>query len=273
VTELSTLQLLELYRERWRHARRGWRLHDPEAEDFGTGGLARRVANLSVRVLALPPDPEGDLVPVDQQTITWWTAFRPEVFSAPGAEWSEWQPTSSAIVRFRQDYGQSRPWSSCLALHSSGAVEMILGDRGAFNGTPANSAGGPDVRIFRLIPIIGRLWGFLHVCREVADRFHIQGPWELSVALCRTNGAYLGGLGDGWEEPLRWRHSDEIPQLDPNVALRSELPSWPVAPETQAATFELGDRICRAWGFRQRLFFAQQGQYAGQSDLSRYRAI
>jgi hypothetical protein len=62
---------IEVIRARWRRWRRRERLLDPEAEDFGAGGLARLIPEGTSHLLILPGDPEADVVDFDQELWEW----------------------------------------------------------------------------------------------------------------------------------------------------------------------------------------------------------
>lgn len=76
-----------------------------------------------------------------------------------------------------------------------------MGRRGS---TQHQDRSGNTQRIFRLIPVVGRVWAALELYRDVVARFGLVGPWEVTLALIQTRTAALGHFGEGWAEPDRW---------------------------------------------------------------------
>lgn len=202
---------LEMQRAVWRRARQPLRLLDPDSDDFATGGLARHIPDLSVRGLVLPGDPEAEALEFDEELWGWWLTNWPNPFNRSTTAWgSASHPTAQAAVRHDQPSDDPWKWDVYVALHRHGGLEFGLGR--------AVTSKANDRRIFLLIPIIGRVWAALHLYREVVNRFNLKGPWELSVALRRTGGAQLGGLGEGWLEPWDFRGGDTLPTCpEPNL--------------------------------------------------------
>ncbi len=127
-----------------------------------------------------------------------------------------------------------------------------------------------EMRAFRLILIVGRIWSALDLYREAILRLSIDGPWEISLAIPNTTGSMLGNLGEGWAEPAEY-DDDLLPCDQPGLLLRRELIQFPDAPGVQALAFSFGAWLEDCWSMRQRRFLARRGQFVGQFDKSKYR--
>lgn len=254
------IEELELYRKRWRRARSKFRLTNPDADDFGTGGLAKFVAVPSVRFLILPTDPENEFIEFDEEFWTWWLETRTDPVPGRRAEWGHnLRPTAHAALR--TGYPENGNWAHHLALFRHGGLEVELGSTGyrEWNGK----------KVFFLIWTVGRLWAAMDLYRSVIDRFGLRGPWEASLAMRQTGGSFLGNFGEGWAEP----HSHEYearPCAESHVFMRREIDAWPTGDGVRELAFSFGARMEDAWGVRQRRFLAHRGDLAGQFDSRRY---
>lgn len=97
---------------------------------------------------------------------------------------------------------------------------------------------------------------------EAAQRWTIQPPFEVTVAVRNTGGATLGGFAQGWSEPGHglWNLAA---CLDDHVLLRREI-DGPIDPEECAIA--IGDRLEQAFGTMQRRHLCQAGDHVGQFD-------
>jgi hypothetical protein len=78
-------------------------------------------------------------------------------------------------------------------------------------------------------------------------RTAVDGPWQLTVALNRTVGAFLGNVGEGWAEPLTW--DNELPPcVDQHLLWHIDIADVPRDDEARDIVFSVGDRIEDAWG-------------------------
>jgi hypothetical protein len=223
--------VVEVQRSRWRRVRAGFRMDDPESEDFSTSGLALRVAEPSVRLLILPPDPESLFLDFTPEMWAWWLAERANPASGRTGRWSRSErPTSCAMVSHG---GLGRQWQSYLALHRNGGLEIELGRDGAVT--------APDgKRYFRLTYIVGQVWAMLALHHELSERIGQSGPWEVTAAVRNTEGAFLCNFAKGWVEPGQGFISDVQTCSEPSLLLRRELREWPDADATRDIAFSFG---------------------------------
>lgn len=199
------------------------------------------------------------MIDFDDDFWEWWMKERPGPVNGQPTRWgSQRKPTIDAAARCRDLMG-GKCWSY-IALHRHGGLEVELGKDGASNG------------YVRLILIVGRIWAALQLYRAVLERFVIAGPWEVSLALRKTEGSYLANFGQGWAEPNAALPYEVEPCVERNVLIRQEVIEWPERTEgTRALAFTLGGRLEDAWGSPLRRFLAHRGELAGQFDHSRYR--
>jgi hypothetical protein len=258
---MTSTSEVELLRARWRRYREPLHLLDPHQEDFAQGGLAARVQHLSVRLLVLPADPEAVVVEFDATFWAWWATYAGVSLGDVTVEWGKSQnsqPSVSAALHLTSIRPSDDPFvaSRYLAVHRSGAIEMALGDYGAYE-----QKGG---RQFLLISIVARTWAALVAAQAVADRWSISGPWELTLALCGTRDAVLTNVGEGWAEP--WEFEPRR-CLEPSLLFRLEPEGLPEAEAIQALAERLGGWIEDGFGYRERRFRARRGPFDGRLDI------
>lgn len=172
----------ELLRARWRRYRDGLRLGTTHDDGFATGGLARHIAEVSVRFLVLPADPEAALLRFDDEFWAWWRPEREPPFPGRVSWGHAVHPTGHAAVRHDEAWDDRWAWDTYCALHRSGAFEFALGQ-----------AATNDLRgtiVFRLIEIVGRVWAAVNLYGEALDRTEVEGPWQSVLALSGTGGAH-----------------------------------------------------------------------------------
>jgi hypothetical protein len=269
--ELSSAAIphLEVLRERWRRYRNSLRLLDPEAEDFFSGGLVRFAPDVAVRLLILPPDPEAATVELDSKLGEWLKDDHPNPFGGPPTDWGrQTKPSAEAAVRFESYTNEQWNWGRFLALHRHGGMECGMGEEVVGRWNQGEDAS--EVKVFRLVPIVGRLWCALGLYSEAQEAYGITGPFEVSLAIRGTRGSVLGNLGAGWEEP-----SDAIALTPPtcpenHVLIRREVEMWPKDEGCHDLAISLGAAIEDAWGVEERRFLARIGDASGSFDTSRY---
>jgi hypothetical protein len=152
--------------------------------------------------------------------------------------------------RYRDDQG----WTQYLAVHRHGGVDIGLGSL---------SYEVRDDRIFPLRRIVGIIWCAAALQVELIDRHSVSGPWELTLALCRTKGATLGMFSEGWAEPYQGFHREFPTCIEDHLFIRMEIGEV-FDPETYA--IEAGDRIENAFGSTRRRHLAHRGEYEGRFD-------
>jgi hypothetical protein len=253
VDENMSLTDVELRRERWRRYRRGFRLDDPESPAFGLGGLARRVRDPRYRLLVLPDDPEANRITFDGVFWEFWMRNHTPPFDAKLNWGHEKTPTLRAALRGETRDGQ---WTRLIAAHRHGGLEVIA----------PHAWDGPRGRVFQLIPMVAVTGGALRIQQELVETYSLPGPWEVTLSLRGTEQAHLGGLGEGWLEPMGggW---DSPTCFEPNIRVSLEFDSADWDPE--ATAFELAAQIEDAWGFQQRRYLARVGDLKGQFDTRR----
>ena len=171
-------------------------------------------------------------------------------------------PTAHAAALV-DSYGSRDAWNSYLAIYRSEALEYRLGDRGAWE---RKDQEGNLVRVFSLISVVARTWALLRFASALRDRTAVDGPWQLTVALNRTAGAFPGNVGEGWAEPLTW--DNELPPcVDQHLLWHIDIADVPRDDEARDIAFSVGDRIEDAWGARQCRYLARVGDLAGRFDV------
>jgi len=119
-----------------------------------------------------------------------------------------------------------------------------------------------DIRVFMLRSIIGLTWIAAAFQAEACDRWPIQGPFELTVAIRDTNEATLGGFAEGWANPGQGLF-DFTTCLEDHLLLRREVQD---APNPEDLALDLGDHIEQAFGTLHRRHLARVGEYQGRFD-------
>lgn len=153
-------------------------------------------------------------------------------------------------------------WDSYVALCRHGGLDLGIGREAA--------AEADGERIFWLVRIVGRVWAALDLYGQAVTRLSVTGPWEVSVALTKTAGGYLGGFGNGWAEyPDPNANPDSC--FEPNLFYRRELDAWLTAAQMREIAFSVGAWIEDSWGMQCRRFLGQRGPLKGQFDHARYR--
>jgi len=249
----GTIHDVDAQRARWLRLRTGQRLTMEAGKDFALGGLGRYVDSLDVRLVFLPDDPDADRVPLNGETLAWLKKPRPTPYGGPAPQWGHRdRATSCALVVYDQ-YRDDAGWGQYLALHRHGGIEI---GRGNF------AYDLRDIRVFPLRHMIGLTWTAAGLQSEVADRWHLTPPFELTVALRRTNGVALGSFAEGWTEPGTG-FRDFATCIEDHILLRWEINDG-VDPETLALA--LGDHLEQAFGSTHRRYLANRGEYEGRFD-------
>jgi hypothetical protein len=229
------------------------------------------VTEPSVRLLVLPADPEHAFLEFDRELWAWWRQDHKDPANGQWARWGDdYQPTAAAAVRF-QPSGDPQKWRHYLALHRHGGLEFELGDLGA---REVRSQGREKpVRTFALLRFVGRLWAAFDLYRDIVKRCSVEGPWEISLALCKTDKTQLHHFGAGWQD--RDVMQDVIPICyEKNLLFRQEIAAWPEDAEgVRELAFGLGSWVENGWGVGERRFLAAQGDLIGQFDWRNYQSI
>jgi hypothetical protein len=254
------LDVVDRQRRRWLRARAPLRLVDPDADDFSTGGLASRVSESTVRLLLLAADPGAWLLDFDAEFWSWWRQDGVDPTSGQLASWGyDNLPTEFAALRTA--IVENGRLAKYLALHRSGALELELGEDGAFLYPDSGQ------RVFRLVTIVRRVRAALQVWTGIRDHLRLDGPMELSLALRGTQGAILGNLAEGYAKPRPGMSSRLCPTK--HLLLRRDLWEWPDETHQLDLALSVGGWLEDAWGGQERRFLTPHGPLQGQLDRSR----
>jgi hypothetical protein len=190
----GTIHEIDAQRARWMRYREGQKLMRADGDGFACGGLGPHVDGLDVRLLFLSADPDGDAVPLDGEVLGWLKEPRQSPYDGPYPTWGHRErATNGALVLYDQ-YRENAGWTRYLALHRHGGIEIGVGHF-AYDIR--------ETRVFPLRPIVGLAWTAAALQTEVAHRWGVEGPLELTVALRNTSRATLGVFAEGWTEPAQ----------------------------------------------------------------------
>lgn len=254
--------IIERERQRsvWRRHRSSIHLTDPFDPNFGRGGLATRVEQVSLRVLILPSDPEAELVTFSED---FWSQFMEDLqdpISGTAAVWGKSErPTWEAACRVDDWNGI---WREVLAVHRSGAVESIVRSKVMWE--------RGDDRVFGLVGIVGYVWNTLMVWQEFSAQLNGDFPWEVSVALIGTENSQLGGLARGWRDPYD-PIASQLRCTEPGLLFRREVHEQLDGNGIQHLAFEIGDQVENAWGSRHRRYLIWDGELTNEFDASKWQ--
>jgi hypothetical protein len=199
----------------------------------------------------------------DAEFWKWWKTQRQNPFPGQQTQWGyDYHPTGEAAVVHEHVGGDQWAWDTYLALHRSGSLEFGLGRSATYEWR--------DRTVFRLIEVVGRLWCAIELCGEVVDRFRMPGPWEVTLALRGTAGAYLGNVAQGWAEPGEGA-GELLPCPEQNLLFRREVEEWPRSNAARDLAFEFGSCVDESWGAAQPRFLARRGPTEGAFDWEMYR--
>lgn len=244
---------LDRQRRRWADARRGDRLNLEYADEFAKGGLGAHVEALDLRIRFLPADPMATVVRLNGETEEWLSRSRPSPYGGREPELGgSKRATSSALVRFNR-YRDDQGWTRFVALHRNGGLDFGEG------GSISEYRGG---RFVRLRPLVGLVWHLAAMQIEAAERWSIDGPFEVTLALAGVEGSRLGAFAEGWRDVGDMFLFDSPPCIESNVLLRLECDI--LDPETLA--MDVGDQIENTFGTTNRRFIANRGDFGGRFD-------
>jgi hypothetical protein len=222
-------------------------------EDFALGGVGAHADGLDARLLVLPVDPEAPSVPLDNDMLAWLTDPHVDIENGPRLERRHSsRAVTDALVAY-DDYREDGRLGSYRAIHRHGGLEA---------GATGIVYTQRETRVFPLRSLVGLVWTTAALQLQACERWSIQGPFELSLALRDTAGAALGEFAEGWLDFDSGLH-DPSRCLDQRVLLCTEL-DHPVDP--RALAFEMGDRLELAFGTVHRRYVANRGPFEGQFD-------
>jgi hypothetical protein len=266
----GTVHEVDAQRARWLRYRTRQTLTLDAGDEFACGGLGRHVDGLDVRLLFLPADPEGDVVPLDGEVLAWLKEPRQSPYGGRYPLWGHRERGMSGALVVYDQYRDEDGWTRYLALHRHGGIEVGVGRLGYEVS---------EVRVFPLRAIVGLAWTAAALYAEVVERWQVQGPVEITVTLRNTRQATLGGFAEGWAEPERglWdfakclddhlllrREADRVvDRLDDRVLVRREVDR---VVDPQSFALDLGDRVEQAFGTVHRRHLGHEGEYEGRLD-------
>ena len=240
-------------RRRWREARWSDRLDLEATADFARCGLAAQVEALELRVQFLPADPLATVVRLDGEAEEWLSKSRPSPYGGrePQLGGSK-RATSTALVRYDR-YRDDQGWTRFVALHRNGSLDFGEGN---------SIAEHRGERFVRLQPLVGLVWHLAAMKADAAERWSINGPFEVTLALAGVKGARLGAFAEGWRDIGDIVFLDAPTCVEQNVLLRIECDAL----DPEALAIDIGERIENTFGSTHRRFIANRGEFEARFD-------
>lgn len=155
---MPDLRELDRARERWALMRQ--RMGQNTDAGVRSLGLARRMQDLSARLLILPGDPFATDLSFDDEFWGWWTKTRAAPFGGQ-VQWTNTESTVDAAVKYKR---RSEKWDTYLAVHRNGGVEI---------GCDPSWSGSEGKRLFRLVHTVGLVWIGASIQAESVGRFGV----------------------------------------------------------------------------------------------------
>ena len=259
----ADISQVELQRARWRRALARLAIDSDDREDFATRGLASRLRNITVQLILLPSDPEATPVVLDDDLAARLKRGNGIMLDRVRVALPANERRTAHALAFSDYYDSG--WTTYYAIHRSGTLEFGLGGRGGWEGTGRD---GEFVRMILLTPTVARAWALLRVADEMYRDDQVSGPFQFTVAVRNTDGALLGGLGEGWAEPGDWSNNLGA-CAERHLLWHLELDEIPNESGARAFAYAIGDRLEQAWGSAHRRYLAERGVYAGHLDPRR----
>lgn len=257
------LDALDRQRERWRRVRRAMCLDDIADDQFARGGLGARVERLTARIAIVPADPEAHRIEFDDEFWKLWMMDLKGPFPDRALGWGS-SASATAFAAARRDGGREDRWGRYAPVDHAGVLDLGLADEAGWRGERNGWKG-----CCYLLPIVAAVWEACHVYRQVAARFHLEWPWEVTVALPSTAGTVLGRFASGWAEPGHWRYEAPL-CTEPHLLLRREAfespEDWP-----RSVAFSIGVQIENAFGSRDQRFRTMTNEQLGDFDFAKWR--
>ena len=251
---------LDLIRARWRRRREAEALVDVDADEFGKGRLGRRLPELAARLLILPVDPEKYAVDFDSEIREWWKQDYMDPVRRVPTQWGRVHDSTSQALLTADAYDDT--CEHYLALGHDGSVEAGLGDAAVDN---------DRFRGYLLTNLVYRVWLASARFSEAHERLSLDGPFELTLALRKTEGALLGDFGQGWAEPGELIGRPKLCR-EPALLLRREFEEWKADEDwVREVVYGIGGQLEDSWGTEVRRFFNERGDNAGEFAVERIR--
>lgn len=254
--------------DRWERARRRWRL-DPASAEFGTGGLMACLDGPGVAAIVMPSEVRAQHLQFENGVPNQVpTTF--EGITANGVGTLPYTASTSTGFARYSPAGDGTTWLGYVAVRRDGGVEAAIGSgsryRAQFRAGPATI-----IRLYTVIHMIRQavetqsaLLAEDGEVKEVADQL---APFDLVVALPKTDDTWLGCYNDGWEHP---EHLHDPPRpIESNVLVRHQVEQWPTErADRNGLLFKMADRVSAALGDRERRWVARTGANAGTLHLN-----
>jgi hypothetical protein len=109
---------------------------------------------------------------------------------------------------------------------------------------------------------VGLVWHLAAMQIEAVERWSIDGPFEVSVALAGVEGARLGGFAEGWRDVGDMFVWDAPTCIESNVLLRVECDTL----DPEALAMDIGERLENTFGSTHRRFMANRGDFDSRFD-------
>lgn len=256
----------ELIRTRWRRGLESYALDVDNRDDFAKGGLSNRLESLTVQLVMMPPDPEREVIALDDDFVVWLQERRDVTLNDHRLRLGNNVRVSAHSASLTDGFSGAEDWPSYVSIHRSGAVEAGLG---IYGGGENVRQDGNRVRYFALISTVVHSWATLDLASKVQAKAGLDGPWLMTVGVRSTRGAFLADFGDGWRSFGPPYNNDQTCP-DDNLLWHLELECLPAGEEQQDVAFGIGDRIENAWGTTMRRYLNREGDRAGQLGFSRW---
>lgn len=254
------LKVDDSQRARWQRNRERLHLVDVADPAFATGGDARRVEGLGLRIVIQPRDPEAQSLEFSADWWDEWLRSAPDVIPVNQGLWGSHSGFTQELCA-RCDQIPDGSWSGYAGFNRAGSFDAAL--------RASVLRDWKGVKCFMLVNIVGRIWMACHAYSAVGKLSVAAGPWEVTVALKGTEKAVLAGFARGWSDPFEW--GDPPGRcLDPNVLIRRETnvlsSEW-----AETAAFSIGRQIENAFGSNSERFRLSSGEQLGHFDVQTFR--
>lgn len=122
----------------------------------------------------------------------------------------------------------------------------------------------------QLIKVVGRISAALAAYHDVLERYKVEGPWQVGLALVGVGSSQLGLFASGWDSQ-RMGHPVDVQD---DQLFCCDVRDWPHdAEETQQLALKLGGVIADAWDLAAHPFLARSGSSPGEFDRDQYRRV
>jgi hypothetical protein len=210
------------------------------ADNFANGGLGAHVDSLDLRVRFLPAAPLATVIRLDDAVEQWLSMSRPSPYGGSPPDLGHLKrATSTALVRYTQ-YRDDQGWARFVGLHRDGSLDF---------GEGGSIAHRRDGRMVWLRPTVGLVWHLAAMQLEAVERWGVDGPFEVSIALAGVDGARLGGFAEGWSD-----FGGVLLRVECNVI------------DPEALAMDVGEQLENAFGSTRRRFLGNRGEYTDRFD-------